>query len=329
MGEKPLHILTPYRRTFPAIVAGMLLALFSLPTKADTAPVAGQTASPLDLDEIADGIHVYAGPHDEDATPGNSGAFSNAALVIGKRSIAVIDSGGSRAFGLRLRASARSLSDLPIRYVINTHVHPDHIFGNSAFNDAQSVVVGHHKLPRALVARASFYLENFRRRIGAGFEGTQAVPPRLTVDQEMRIDLGERELILKAWSTAHTDNDLTVFDPATDTLFAGDLVFVDRLPIIDGSLKGWLQVLTELRSIPARRVVPGHGPSFAAWPNALDAQERYFRALLRDTRSALAAGHRIEKAIENVAAEERGRWLHFDIGHPRNITAAFTELEWE
>ncbi|WP_025770166.1 quinoprotein relay system zinc metallohydrolase 2 [Thioalkalivibrio sp. HK1] len=327
-----MYILALVRRTLPAIAAGMVLVLFSslsLPTKAQPAPLAGQSAKPLDLDEIAEGIHVYAGAHDEDATPGNLGGFSNAALVIGKRSIAVIDSGGSRAFGLRLRASARALSDLPIRYVINTHVHPDHIFGNGAFDDAQSVVVGHHKLPRALLARASFYLENFGRRIGARFEGTRAIPPTMTVDRSMRIDLGERELILDAWSTAHTDNDLTVFDPATGTLFAGDLLFVDRLPIIDGSLKGWLQVLTELRSIPARRVVPGHGPAFAPWPNALDAQERYFRALLRDTRAALDAGHRIERAIESVASEERGRWIHFDIGHPRNITAAFTELEWE
>ncbi|MBF2760824.1 MAG: quinoprotein relay system zinc metallohydrolase 2 [Ectothiorhodospiraceae bacterium AqS1] len=332
-GEKPLYSPALYRSDTPAILAGILLALFSLSLslslKADGAPAAGRPALPLELEEIADGIHVYAGPHDEDAAPGNLGAFSNSALVIGKRSIAVIDSGGSRAFGSRLRASARALSDLPIRHVINTHVHPDHILGNSAFDGAQSVVVGHHKLPRALGARASFYLENFGRRIGAAFEGTQAIPPQMTVDGEMRIDLGERTLILEAWPTAHTDNDLTVFDPATGTLFAGDLLFIDRLPIIDGSLKGWLQVLAELRRIPATRVVPGHGPAFAPWPEALDAQERYFRAVLGDTRRALAAGHSIEKAISSVATEERGLWLHFDIGHPRNITTAYTELEWE
>ncbi len=328
-----MHTLGPYRRFPPAtlggiFVAGILLALLSLPTLA-SGTLDEQAVLPLELLEIADGIHVYAGPHDEDAGPGNLGAFANAALVIGKHSIAVIDSGGSRAFGLRLRASARALSDLPIRYIVNTHVHPDHLFGNGAFDDAENLVVGHHKLPRALAARASFYLDNFKRRIGPDFAGTRPISPKTTVLEEMRVDLGERELILKAWPTAHTDNDLTVFDPSTGTLFAGDLVFVDRLPIIDGSLKGWLQVLTELRSIPARRVVPGHGPASVPWPEAIDAQERYLRVLLRDTRRALAAGQRIEKAIEHVAAEEKGLWLHFDIGHPRNITAAFTELEWE
>ena len=106
-------------------------------------------------------------------------------------------------------------------------------------------------------------------------------------------------------------------------------MFVDRLPVVDGSLKGWLDVLSELRRVPAARVVPGHGPAAAAWPEALDAQERYLRALLRDVRREVAAGGRIESAIGRVAVEERDQWATFDVSHPRNVTASFTELEWE
>ena len=79
--------------------------------------------------------------------------------------------------------------------------------------------------------------------------------------------------MLTAWQTAHPDSDLTVLDLRTGTLFAGDLLFIDRLPVVDGSLKGWLDVITELRRVPATRVVlSGHGPASAAWPDALDAQ---------------------------------------------------------
>ena len=289
---------------------------------------AAGAAQPLKLENVAGGIHVYTGPHEE-ANARNLGAVGNAGVVIGAHSVAVIDTGGSPAFGQRLRASVEKLTDLPIAYVVSTHAHPDHIFGGTAFDDATVTFAGHRKLERALALRAPFYLDAFRRLIGTEFDGARVIVPTLAVSGRTSIDLGDRVLVLTAYRTAHTDSDLTVLDLRTGTLFAGDLVFVDRLPVVDGSLKGWLDVISELRRVPAERVVPGHGPATVAWPEALDAQERYLRALLRGVRREIAAGGRIETAIERVASEERGRWLAFDENHPRNVTASFTELEWE
>ena len=289
---------------------------------------AGATEPLLRLKEIAEGVHVYVGPHEE-ASPRNLGAVGNAGVVIGAGSVAVIDTGGSPAFGRRLRASIESLTDLPVAYVISTHAHPDHVFGSAAFDDGATVFAGHHKHARALVVRTPFYLDAFERLVGAGFEDARVVAPEIEVSSEARIDLGDRVLVLTAYPTAHTDNDLAVLDLRTGTLFAGDLVFIGRLPVVDGSLKGWLDVIEALRRIPAKRVVPGHGPASAPWPSALDAQERYLRALLHGVRREIAAGSRIKTAISQVAPEERGRWIGFDRGHPRNVTASFTELEWE
>ena len=285
-------------------------------------------AEPLRLEEVAEGVHVYAGPHEEASLP-NLGAVGNAGVVIGRDSVAVIDTGGSPEFGRRLRAGIAALTDLPVAWVITTHAHPDHFFGHTAFDEDGASFAGHRRLARALATRGPFYLDAFERLVGAAFEGARIVAPSMEVSDEARIDLGDRVLVLNAWRTAHTDNDLTVLDLRTGTLFAGDLVFVDRLPVVDGSLKGWLDVLSELRRVPAARVVPGHGPAAAAWPEALDAQERYLRALLRDVRREVAAGSRIESAIGRVAVEERDRWITFDVSHPRNVTTSFTELEWE
>ena len=290
--------------------------------------VAAGAAEPLRLEEVAEGVHVYTGPHGE-ANPRNLGAVGNAGVVIGRDSVAVIDTGGSPEFGRRLRASVAALTGLPVTYVIMTHAHPDHVFGSVAFEESGTSFAGHHKLARALAVRSPFYLDAFERLVGEAFEGARVIAPSIEVAGETRIDLGDRVLVLTAWQTAHTDNDLTVLDLRTGTLFAGDLLFIDRLPVVDGSLKGWLDVIAELRRVPAARVVPGHGPAFAPWPGALDAQERYLRALLRDVRREIAAGGRIESAIGRVAGEERDRWVGFDASHPRNVTASFTELEWE
>ena len=298
------------------------------PAAALALSVAAGAAEPLRLEEVAEGVHVYTGPHGE-ANPRNLGAVGNAGVVIGRDSVAVIDTGGSPEFGRRLRASVAALTGLPVAYVIITHAHPDHVFGSSAFDEGATVFAGHHKLARALALRSPFYIEAFERLVGEAFEGARVIVPSIEVADEARIDLGDRVLVLTAWQTAHTDNDLTVLDLRTGTLFAGDLLFIDRLPVVDGSLKGWLDVIAELRRVPAARVVPGHGPAAAAWPEALDAQERYLNALLRDVRREVAAGGRIESAIGRVASEERDRWVGFDASHPRNVTASFTELEWE
>lgn len=285
-------------------------------------------AEPLAVREVASGVYVHQGLHEE-ATAENHGGIANLSFVVGGRAVAVIDSGGSAWQGRRLREAVRRVTDLPIRYVINTHVHPDHIFGNAAFLADRPDFVGHAKLPRAVAARGAYYLKGLKQRLGAAGDGTEPVPPSLTVTDWLDLDLGGRVLQLTAHRTAHTDNDLSVYDSATRTLFAGDLLFMERVPVVDGSLKGWLEVMAELRARQARRVVPGHGPAAAPWPAALDAQERYLRILLEEIRGVIRAGGTMEQAVAGVATSERDAWLLFDDYNPRNVVTAFTELEWE
>ena len=120
-----------------------------------------------------------------------------------------------------------------------------------------------------------------------------------------------------------------MLDPQTRTLFVGDLLFMEHLPALDGSILGWLAVMDELAAIEAERVVPGHGPASAAWPDALAPQRRYLEAVVDGTRKLIRSGARISDAPAAVAQEERSRWRLFDEFHARNVTAAFAELEWE
>ncbi|WP_225772933.1 quinoprotein relay system zinc metallohydrolase 2 [Inquilinus sp. Marseille-Q2685] len=286
-------------------------------------------APPLPVTEVAPGVFVFRGAHEE-ATAANLGGIANLGFVVGNDAAAVIDTGGSAAEGRRLRASLFHRTALPVRWVVNTHFHPDHALGNAAFAGPGTTIVGHANLPRGLAARADTYLDGLRRALGDAATGTGIVPPTLLVRDRLSLDLGGRTLELKAWPAAHTDADLTVLDSATGTLFAGDLVFLERVPAIDGSLRGWVDAIAGLRrEAGIRRVVPGHGPASAPWPDALDDEERYLRLILDETRAALAAGRSLDQAVATVGRSERGRWLLFDDYNDRNVATAYTELEWE
>jgi quinoprotein relay system zinc metallohydrolase 2 len=301
-------------------IAVVAFVLVTAPSHAETTPLA--------VTEIASGIFVHNGVHEE-ASAANEDAIANIGFIVGADAVAVIDPGGSFEEGKALRAAIRSRTDQPIRYVILTHVHPDHIFGAAAFRDDQPDFVAHTKLPGALAQRGDYYLRRLRDALGDAATGSEIVPPTLLVSDRLDLDLGRRRLVLRAHGPAHTDNDLTIFDDNTRTFWLADLLFVDRIPAIDGSVVGWLKELGEVSRIAAERAVPGHGPVSVPWPAAAEPERRYLEAVAGDTRAAIKAGIGIADAWRHVANSERRHWLLFDDYHPRNVTAAYKELEWE
>jgi quinoprotein relay system zinc metallohydrolase 2 len=281
----------------------------------------------FDMREISSGVFAFQGVN-ELMRPANQGAIANLGLVVGSDAAAVIDSGGSMAEGRALANAIRKITDRPVRYLVNTHMHPDHIFGNAAFPKA--TVVGHRNLPAALEARGTFYLRSYRNQLGEELmKDIMIVPPTLLVEDRLELELGGRKLELQAWQAAHTDNDLTVLDLASSTLFAGDLVFTEHLPTVDGSLLGWMRQMDALGAVDARQVVPGHGASPADWPVALVAERRYFEVLAGDIRQAIADGRPLAEAVKTAGLGERAHWELFDDYNERNATAAYAELEWE
>jgi quinoprotein relay system zinc metallohydrolase 2 len=285
------------------------------------------TGQTFPTDEVAAGIHIRRGV-DEDATPANEGAIANIGFIVGRDAVAVMDPGGSLADGQRLRATIRKMTSLPIRYVVMSHVHPDHIFGAGAFAQDKPQFVGHVLLPNALAQRGEYYRTRLDQILGKGRAGPIVTPTMWVRDRE-QIDLGGRVLEITAHGTAHTDCDLSVLDRQTGTLLLSDLLFVQRVPSLDGSLKGWLAELASLKDVGARRAVPGHGPTGVDWPAASLDLERYLGTLQHETRQAITKGMDIGQAAKTVALSERDKWTLFDDYNGHNVTRAYKELEWD
>lgn len=294
---------------------------------------AAQAAVAQQAVELAPGVFHVPGEHAPWADQGRT-HVANTGFVIGTRCIAVIDSGGSPADGRALLAAVRRVSTLPVCYVINTHVHPDHVLGNMAFlqangDKAPPRFVAHARLAAALAARAPYYLKTFARDVAVPAQERvdRIPPPDVTVQDTQQLDLGSRVLELRAWPTAHTDNDLTVFDRASGTLWLGDLAFEGHLPVLDGKLAGWLQVLDSLAAMKAMRAVPGHGRVFTDWPAALGPTRNYLLKLRSDVNAALDDGASLAQTVERLGRSPEG-WLLGEAFQRRNVTTAYAELEW-
>jgi quinoprotein relay system zinc metallohydrolase 2 len=304
---------------------GLLCAtLLSFPGPAPSSP----PGSDLEIVEIAAGVFVHQGVHARLDEPRHDD-IANIGFVIGERCVAVIDTGGSIAIGRALLDAVRSTTDRPVCYVINTHIHYDHLLGNAAFRETGARFVGHAALPDAMAVSRDFFLERFAADLGPGAGPEAIVAPGILVEEHAQLDLGNRVIELTAHRAAHTTSDVSVYDPRTGTLWTGDLVFVERAPVLDGSLRGWLDALARLESVKAERIVPGHGPASAPWPGAAADLRRYLERVAAEVRNGIAAGRFLEDLIDTAALDERDKWLLFDEAHRRNLTRAFTELEWE
>jgi len=212
------------------------------------------------LTRIADNVYSYVGQ--KDASPANSFA-ANAGIVIGRDGILVVDTLISAKEGQRFLADIRKISDKPIKYVINTHTHLDHAFGNCVFAKQGAVVISHDADRKLLEKTGEATLKNIGN-YGLKPEdmaGTEIVLPSLTFSDKMTIDLGGETVELIRVAPSHTAGSVIVYLPAKNLVFAGDILFTDFHPFLaDGDFSGWSKSIDALLAMDVERIIPGHGP---------------------------------------------------------------------
>ncbi|MGI9335894.1 MAG: quinoprotein relay system zinc metallohydrolase 2 [Gammaproteobacteria bacterium] len=310
-----------------AVSTGVAIAAWGL-AHSGSAPAGDCPQPSAEIVEVAHGVYVRQGQH---GIPFVDRNFANAGFIVGRDCVAVIDSGGALDEGKALGCAVAKVTDVPVCYVVVSHHHFDHALGNLAFKSPSVQIVGHDNLERSLMASADYYLSRLSEAAGETLSRNLIVPPTRTVSigEPLELDLGGRVLSVTAHSPAHSDNDLSVLDRQTNTLWLSDLLFVEHIPSLDGSVLGWLEIMARLKQQPAARAIPGHGPVTVTWPDAMIPQERYFSVLRDEARALIEAGGDLSAATETIGQSEQPHWLMFDLHHKRNVTKVYTELEWE
>ena len=188
----------------------------------------------------------------------NGGNIVNVAFIVTTEGVVLIDSGPSLRYGEQLRAAIARVTPQPLRLVLLTHHHPDHVLGNQAFADVPiAALAGTTELLRE---QGDAMAENMYRLVGDWMRGSEVLLPGETLQPGVREIGGHRLRLLQLHG--HTGADLAILDESTGVLFAGDLLFHQRALTTPNSpgLRDWLDDLQQLQALPWKLLVPGHGP---------------------------------------------------------------------
>lgn len=323
----------------PAPIRGRLgagLLALSLALLAPLAPAgaAGPTVDRSRLDyglqarELAPGVFVVEGAN-ADFSPANGCNIINTGFLLTGEGVVVVNTGPSRLYGEQLRALIARTTKEPVREVIHLNLHPDYFLGNQAFADVPRRATA--ATLAGMKAEHKAYEDNLYRLCGDWMKGTEAagVLPEATLEAGVR-RLGSRTFEIRLLE-GHTDSDAVLVDTASGVVFAGGLVFAQRVPTTPHARIGpWLQSLAALRGLPARQWVPSHGPVHPASPgpdSGLAQTERYLQWLDGQFSRAARQGWDMNELLAGPVPAEFKAWAAFQTEWVRNVVHLYPRYE--
>lgn len=276
--------------------------------------------------------HVYYAQGAAGTATENQGFISNAAAIVTPEGVAVVDTLGSPSLAQRFLELLRGVTDQPIRKVILTHYHADHIYGLQVFDDLGAEIIAPGGFQDYLDA-PSAEARLAERRVSLYpwvNESTRLVRPDRVIVEDTELTLGDVRLRLSYLGAAHSDGDLTVLVQPDWVLISGDIIFEGRVPFTGGAdTRNWLETLEKLDKQGVTALIPGHGPAASDPQEAVRATLDY----LRYTREQMAAA--VEDMVPFAEAYEEADWSRFshlpafDATHRRNAYGIYLALEQE
>ncbi len=329
----------------------LLSALIGPGAAAQRSGGAGPAPAPVELSQLADGVYAHIVSPDSDAV-------ANAGIVILNSGVLVFDTHFSAEAAEALEEKIKSITPRPVRYLINSHFHPDHTHGNQAFAGVRQIIGStgarqdmlRKDLPalnrmqviaQSQVAQLSRELEkekdsrrqealraqlNSRQAFMRRLASLKILPPIMTLDDELTIEEAGRKVELRYLGTGHTEGDIVLFLPQERIAFLGDLFFNHALPNVeDANLLEWMKTLREILKLDAQTFVPGHGP--VGTRSDIENFLAYLVDLKAQVEPAVTRGDSLEQVMQNLRVPAKYSSYDFQTFYPANLQKMYAELK--
>jgi glyoxylase-like metal-dependent hydrolase (beta-lactamase superfamily II) len=279
-------------------------------------------AQPVQPEQVAPGVWMVQGASAL-GSPANRNFISNAAFVVTPAGVVVVDALGSPALAQELIAAIRRITPAPIRHLVVTHYHADHIYGLQVFKDLGAEIIAHRDGRAYLQSEtAALRLQASREELAPWIDDkTRLVPADRWIAETTRLSLGGVDFVLQPAGPAHTAEDLVVFLPQQRVLIAGDLVFRGRIPFVGQADSGrWIEGLDRLLAFDATLIVPGHGPASRSAREDLQLTRDY---LMHLRKTMGEAARNLQPFEEAYAAADWSRFEHLPLFRAANRINAY------
>jgi glyoxylase-like metal-dependent hydrolase (beta-lactamase superfamily II) len=286
-------------------------------------------AAALQVHKVTDGVYALVGELGQ-RSPENFGNNATFGVIITSDGVVLVDPGGSFNGAKQIHKAIQSLTDKPIRLVINTGGQDHRWLGNGYFKAQGARIVASKAAVADQRARTTDQLITLNNLVGEKLmAGTEAVHAGETFENRLEFEVGGIRLVLRHTGTAHTPGDSFVWLPQKKVVLAGDIVYVERMLVVSAESlsQSWIKAFEEMAALRPEHVIPGHGPATTLARARSDTYD-YLVALRTQVKAFMDGGGE----IYDVGKIDQSRFKHllaYEQLKGRNAQQVFQEMEWE
>ncbi len=256
----------------------------------------------------------------------NGGDISNSSFIVTKEGVIVIDTGSSLRYGEQMIKAIKTITNKPIKIVLNTHHHPDHFLGNAAFKNVS--IVSSEYTKNDIFNNGDLYIVNLLNLTYKWMNKTEVKAPNKSLDplRDKYIKLGKHKLKI-IYLEGHTKSDIALYDEYTKTLFASDLIFYNRVAATPhANIEKWISSLEKLRQVDYKVLVPGHGP-ISNNKEPFDQMKRYLIYLDKTLKDSAKKGLSVFEILQLPKPEEFKNMDMIEDEFERSVINLYPEYE--